>query len=474
MRLEVSVDSIIDEIAAGRRELFKTTGLVALIAFAIGIIGALVLAAVIVSPIKKLVAHVGQIRDTENKADLKVMDIPAKRSDEIGVLGSTINEMTHGLVKAALASQDLTIGKEVQKMFIPLETDSMGNKLTSGYTDTPGAEFFGYYEGAKGVSGDYFDYLDLGNDYFAVIKCDVAGKGVPAALIMIEVATLFLNFFKNWTPTKENLRIERVVYQINDFIETRGFKGRFAAFTLCLFNSKTGDARFCNAGDNIVHWFDASERCMKLTTLPETPTAGVFPNDLIDMKGGYTVQTIKMDKGDMLLLYTDGIEEAQSRFRDSNFKEIVCSHENAPVDTVHGNHSVGQAAEELGYQRVEAILNAVLNRRPYKLEKYHVPNPDQKMEFDFTNCAGSVRDAIMALVSVEKVFRMYIDPSAGEDSRVMVDKYVDAFLEKHFNQYRAYGAHPKENLQHPEYMYYTYMKEDEQYDDLTILGICKK
>ena len=144
----------------------------------------------------RLVAHVEIIRDTENKADLAGKDIAVKSKDEIAVLGDTINDMTHGLVKAALASQDLTIGKEVQKMFIPLETDSRGNKLTTGRTDTKGAEFFGYYEGAKGVSGDYFDYLKLDERYFAVIKCDVAGKGVPAALIMIEVATLFLNFFK--------------------------------------------------------------------------------------------------------------------------------------------------------------------------------------------------------------------------------------------------------------------------------------
>jgi serine phosphatase RsbU (regulator of sigma subunit) len=109
-------------------------------------------------------------------------------------------------------------------------------------------EFFGYYEGAKGVSGDYFDYLKLDDRYFAIIKCDVAGKGVPAALIMIEVATLFLNFFKHWKPTKEGMRIERVVYQINDFIESRGFKGRFAAFTLCLFDTDTGGSPFLQRG----------------------------------------------------------------------------------------------------------------------------------------------------------------------------------------------------------------------------------
>jgi serine phosphatase RsbU (regulator of sigma subunit) len=414
------------------------------------------------------------IRDTENKADLAGKDIAVKSKDEIAVLGDTINDMTHGLVKAALASQDLTIGKEVQKMFIPLETDSQGNKLTTGRSDTKGAEFFGYYEGAKGVSGDYFDYLKLDDRYFAVIKCDVAGKGVPAALIMIEVATLFLNFFKTWKPTQEGMKIERVVYQINDFIESRGFKGRFAAFTLCLFDSVTGEVHFCNAGDNIVHWYDASEGRMKLTTLPESPTAGVFPNFMIEMKGGYTVQKLKLDVGDTLLLYTDGIEEAKRRFRDKNYKEIECTEGGAEKDTPHGNHSVGQADEELGYERVEGILDAVMKGGRFSLSKYHNPNPDEKLEFDFSACKGSVEEMIMALVAVEKVFRLYRDPSAGEESRVMVDKKVDAFLKDRFDQYRVYCARTRDNPEHPEYMYYTHIKEDDQYDDLTILGIRKK
>ena len=474
VRLEVSVDSIVSEIAAGRAELFKTTLLVALAALAMGVAGALLLSSVIIRPIKRLVAHVETIRDTENKADLAGKDIAVKSKDEIAVLGDTINDMTHGLVKAALASQDLTIGKEVQKMFIPLETDRQGNKLTTGRTDTANAEFFGYYEGAKGVSGDYFDYLKLDDRYYAVIKCDVAGKGVPAALIMIEVATLFLNFFKNWKPTKEGMQIDRVVYQINDFIESRGFKGRFAAFTLCLFDSVTGEVHFCNAGDNIVHWYDASEGRMKLTKLAETPTAGVFANFMVEMKSGYPIQKLKLDVGDTLLLYTDGIEEAKRRFRDANYKEIECTEGGAAKDTPHGNHSVGQADEELGYERVEAILEAVMHGGRFSLAKYHDPNPEEKLDFDFSGCAGSVEDMIMALVAVEKVFRMYRDPAAGEDARVLVDRKVDAFLKERFDQYRIYCARTKENPLHPEYMYYTHIKEDEQYDDLTILGIRKK
>jgi hypothetical protein len=381
--------------------------------------------------------------------------------------------MTHGLVKAAQAASDLSIGKEIQKKFIPLEMDRDGNKLSSGSKDTKNASFFGYYEGAKGVSGDYFDYLELeGGRYYAVIKCDVAGKGIPAALIMIQVATMFLNYFKQWKPTARGMHIEDVVYQINDFIETLAFKGRFAAFTLCLFDTQTGVVRFCNAGDNIIHLFDDSEGQIKTMTLPETPATGVLPNFLVESKGGYTVQAITIDHGDILFLYTDGIEEAKRKFRDENFKEIVCAE--GQKDTPHGSHTVGQGDEEMGPDRVQEIINAVMNREVYTLYKYHNPEGEMELKFDFTNCEGRVEEVIMAMVSVEKMFRCYKGPKAGEDVRVLVDKKVDAFLKEHFLQYRTYCSYTRENPGNDAYMYYTHVQEDDQYDDLTILGIKRK
>jgi hypothetical protein len=472
IRLEVSIDSIIAQITEDQRDLLQVILLVAFSAVAIGVVGALVFSTLIIRPVRKLVSHVERIRDTDDKSKLEGMDIEIKSKDEIAVLGNTINDMTHGLVKAAQAASDLTIGKEIQKKFIPLDINREGNKQTSGFKDTKNAEFFGYYEGAKGVSGDYFDYQDLDGRYFAIIKCDVAGKGIPAALIMIQVATMFLNYFKQWKPTEKGMHIEEVVYQINDFIETLAFKGRFAAFTLALFDSQTGLIRFCNAGDNIVHWYDASDRKMKTITLKETPATGVLPNFLVESKGGYTVQTLTIDHGDILFLYTDGIEEAKRKFRDGNFKEILCTE--GPNDTPHANHVAGQGDEEMGPDRVEAIINAVMNKEVYSLYKYHNPEGEIELKFDFSNCKGKVEEAIMAMVSVEKIFRLFKDPKADEDSRVLVDKKVDEFLKNHFLQYRTYCSFTRENPGNDAYIYYTHVNEDAQYDDLTIIGINRK
>ncbi len=474
VRVEISTESLLKAVDADRRQIVKTTAYIALFAVLMGVLGALALASIIISPIRKLAGHVAMIRDTEDKEDLHGKEISLKSRDEIGILGETINDMTRGLVKAAAASKDLTVGKEVQKMFIPLETDDSGRKLTSGRSGDDRAEFFGYYEGAKGVSGDYFDYIKLDDRHYAVIKCDVAGKGVPAALIMVEVATLFLDYFKDWKYEKHGYKLGYIVSRINDLIESRGFKGRFAAFTLCIFDTVSGSVHFCNAGDNLVHMYSASERRMKTISLRETSAAGVFPSFMIDMKGGFTVETLKLSAGDVLFLYTDGIEEAKRMFRSADMQVFACAEEGLAPEAPHGNHSVGQDNEELGPDRVNSIIEAVFSRKSYTLSKWHNPEGNVDYEFDFASCEGSLEEAIIALVAVEKVFRMYVDPSAGELDRVQVDKKVDSFLARHFLQYERYCSDKKDHPEHGEYLYYTGVREDAQYDDLTILALRKK
>ena len=428
--LSVSTESLIYSVESAQKTILITTGIIALLALSIGLIITLILASVIIKPIRQLAAHVAMIRDTDDKEQLEGKDILLKSRDEIGLLGDTVNDMAQGLVRAAAASKDLTVGKEVQKMFIPLETDSFGKKLTTGSEVNENAEFFGYYEGAKGVSGDYFDYKKLDDTWYAIIKCDVAGKGVPAALIMVEVATLFLNYFKDWSFKTHGTKLDTIVSQINDLIESRGFKGRFAAFTLCLLNSISGEAYFCNAGDNLVHIYSKRQKKNIIETLPDSAAAGVFPSFMVDLKGGFQTVKLNLQKDDVLFMYTDGIEEAKRNFRDSSFKIIECAEPGLKKDDPHENHSVGQDNEELGPDRVNAIVEAVFDRKKYRLTKFHNPIVNEVLEFDFSSLSGTAEDAIMALVSVEKIFRMYKDPSATDFDRVKLIEKLTAFWKR--------------------------------------------
>ncbi|MFP4644205.1 MAG: serine/threonine protein phosphatase, partial [Spirochaetales bacterium] len=202
VRVMISSERIIREINNAQRNLVTTTAIITVIAVLVGIVGALVLSSIIVIPITRLVRGVEVIRDTEDKTRLADHSISLRSRDELRTLAESINEMTQGLVRAAVANKDLVVGKEVQKMFIPLRTDSRGRKFTTAREDNESIELFGYYEGAKGVSGDYFNYLRLDDRHWVFMKCDIAGKGVPAALIMVEVATIYLSYFRSWNRGK--------------------------------------------------------------------------------------------------------------------------------------------------------------------------------------------------------------------------------------------------------------------------------
>ena len=472
--LKISIENLLNQVDSKQKEVVAITITISLIALFAGILGAWILASIITKPLKELAVHVAMIRDTEDKEKLAGKSMKIRQKDEVGLLGEIINEMTENLSKSAATAKDLTVGKEIQKMFIPLDTDATGRKLISGKRVEKNVEFFGYYEGAKGVSGDYFDYVQLDERHYAIIKCDVSGKGVPASLIMVEVATLFINYFKDWSFKKNGFNMSGIVGQINDAIESRGFKGRFAAFTLCIFDSISGAAYFCNAGDNLINIYDAKTKKMKEIVLKETAAAGVFPTMLVDMKGGFPVEKVQINKGDVLFLYTDGIEDAKRMFRDENLKIIFCNEPGLKDGDWHETHTVGQDSEEMGRERVQAIIESVLEKKKFILKKMHNPIKDEMFEFDFSTCEGTIEEAILALVSVEKIFRLYQDKSATDFDHVIVDKQVDAFLNKHFLQYPAYCLHREPHPEYKEYLYYTNIRQDEQYDDLTILAIKRK
>jgi serine phosphatase RsbU (regulator of sigma subunit) len=72
------------------------------------------------------------------------------------------------------------------------------------------------------------------------------------------------------------LTLRPLTYRMNDLLEERGFKGRFAALVMLIFNEKTGKCHIINAGDKLLHLYKASQKRMVTIELPESPAAGVF------------------------------------------------------------------------------------------------------------------------------------------------------------------------------------------------------
>ena len=473
VKMGVSTGSIREQTRPYVGAIRRSVLLAALAAFAISTTGVFVHSSVAAMRVRKLLNHARLVSNTTKERALSLMEIRIGGQDEVAVLGNVFNSITQKLAKAAIMSSGLSAGKKLQRKLLPLDTDKKGEMFDFSHKDTGTTIFFAYYEEAEEISGDYFDYRNLDDRYYAIIKCDVAGSGIPAALITMQISTMFRSYFFSWDASKL-ANMADLVYLINGFIERMGASKRFAAFTLCIYDSKTGEMNFCNAGDNIIRIFDASKKQIKSIVLPESPAAGILGNDmLVSMGGGYEVHTLTLERGDILLLFTDGLEESRRKYRGSVFDGQNCT---VGVNRIpHGNYIAGQWGEELGIKRIHDIIDAVANRSAYRLHKWHTPDGKEEfLHFDFSSCRGGVEEVIVALAAVEKMFRCYRTVAMTKDDRVLVDKEIDAFLRSHLLEYNSYLFCALECQDNDTHIYYTNLKEDYRYDDLAILGVERK
>ena len=506
--LKVSTEDLIQEINAQRRVVLYAGIVSALVAIGLGILGSLLLASLIVRPIKKLETHLEEVgtlmtKSVRERQRLEKKYIDIKSRDEIGRLGDVVNKMTLSAGAAAYEEFLQQDGKLVQERFIPLLDGEGGRKLPLVKMNEPKLDLFAFYKGDSAVSGDYFDYKKLDEHWYVFIKCDISGHGVPAALLVSVVATKFKDFyyFSNWAYTKQGLNLKKFVSAVNDFIFDLGTRGKFSTINISLYNKDTGALYVCNAGDNKIHIFEKSKRKLKEIVLANTPTAGGVSTDLVEMTaGGYKVEKLQLNPGDVLYLYTDGIDESERLVRNQDFsvRQITRTEHKFNPKTKNDEEieTVDDEKEQFGNERVAQVIEAVLNRRKFVLDKKDNPLSYETLEFDFTDCKGTIDESIIALAAVERVFRLVKFPSVRKDDEIEMEKFLDDFLKKHFNLYKNYCIPVEENtseaskknqigkisrnkadeekqrqLEDPNVIRYCYISEDKQADDITLIAI---
>lgn len=273
------------------------TLIAALVAVAWSIFSAFAFSSRIVKPLHKMCGQVKIISETEDFESLKGTQyekLDINSGDEIEDLAKDINLMTENLIEKSKSDKQLLLGKEIQEKFIPLSPIKDKN-----------IEIYGFYEGAKGVSGDYFDYKKTDNDCYTFIMCDIAGKGVPAALIMVEIFTLF------HTLCSKKVNTAQVVQNINDVLADKGFDGRFASIIVLTLNVITGEMRFTSAGYSELFVYKHKLGKSRVFPLPKSgPAVGVFHSAMLPEP--YHEIKSRLDYEDIILLFSDGIEESRS------------------------------------------------------------------------------------------------------------------------------------------------------------------
>jgi sigma-B regulation protein RsbU (phosphoserine phosphatase) len=184
--------------------------------------------------------------------------------------------------------QDLELAAQVQRMFLPSHPPSM-----------PGLEIAGTMKPARGVSGDYYDYRAIDEHTIQVVIADVSGKGVPAALLMSATAAAVR------LEAGEKRDILEAVNRLNRGIHSLSDSNRYVTMLLADIDARSHSLRYVNCGHNPALLFQAKTH----DVVPMNSSC--FPIGMFDSEA-CAINSANLSAGDILVLYTDGVTEAEN------------------------------------------------------------------------------------------------------------------------------------------------------------------
>jgi len=222
------------------------------------------------------------------------------------------NSQLHDVaLKKQAFERDLDLAHKVQQGLLP---DSS--------PEIPGYEFVDFYEAANQIGGDYYDYIPLPGDRMAVVLGDVAGKGMPAALLMAKLsAEVRFSFAAGGTAVEG-------INRLNAAFSRGDWEDRFVTLVAVVLDPSKSEATVVNAGHMAPYVRHSDGKLDKVGEETKGMPLGVAAGIEFEQS------TIKLVPGDVLTLFTDGITEAmdaQNRLygHERLEKQIVASKDGA-------------------------------------------------------------------------------------------------------------------------------------------------
>src|SRR2546422_7332124 len=185
--------------------------------------------------------------------------------------------------------KDVELAAQVQRLFLPV-----------GKPAIEGLEIAGMMHPARGVGGDYYDYIPIDAHTIQVVIADVAGKGVPAALLMSATAAamrLEANRDRNMLQQVERLNAE--IGAVSD-------PERYVTLLLAEIDTHKRIIHYVNCGHNPALLFRAKTGTLSLMN-SSCPPIGLSPEEICELASE------DLMAGDVLVFYTDGVTEAENR-----------------------------------------------------------------------------------------------------------------------------------------------------------------
>jgi len=306
----VRVDIAAESVQKVSNNLFLIIGIAVFIAIGVVVAVANWLAGNITRPLDMLIADMKVV--ARGKLD---HETKARSNDEIGTLASEFNRMTgnlkiaqSALVEQEKAEYELSIAREVQRQLLPAEAPTI-----MGYDSAA------FYQGAKAVSGDYFDFIPLGNGMWGFIIADVSGKGIPGSMVMAVTRTIV-----RLVANKYLNRAAETLKETNRLISKQIKRGMFVTAFYAILDENTGSVTYASAGHNPMVIYRARTGAYELAT-SKGIALGFNEGPLFDKT--IQEQTTVLGPGDTMHIYTDGFPEAMNaaneEFGEENFYQVI-------------------------------------------------------------------------------------------------------------------------------------------------------
>jgi serine phosphatase RsbU (regulator of sigma subunit) len=298
-----------EQIEATRSTLLTTILLSTVMAIAIGAGVSLLLASQVTNPVQRLVEDIEIVAsgDLQHRTH-------AVSSDEIGILAKTFDIMTQ---KISLA-HDQEMQHQAREHELNIATEIQSNLLPKKIPSLPGFDLGAFYRPSKEVGGDYYDFIEIDDDNLGVIVADVAGKGIPGSMVMTMARSLIrMESVRNLSPADIFVKTNRVIAQDIK-------RGMFVTAMYVVINTRTQSLTVASAGHNPMVLYRAAQGKCSLIN-PKGIALGFDKGQIFERT--ITEEKVKLEPGDRVVLYTDGVPEAmsptQEEFSEKRFYKLV-------------------------------------------------------------------------------------------------------------------------------------------------------
>lgn len=251
-----------------------------------------------------------------------------QKTDEIGVLAKAVHKMESDIVKYMENLTAVTAEKERIGAELSIATQIQADMLPSifpAFPERPEFDIYATMNPAKEVGGDFYDFFMVDERHLAVVMADVSGKGVPAALFMVIGKTLIKDH------TQPGRDLGDVFTEVNDLLCESNSEGLFITAFEGVLDLVSGEFTFVNAGHEIPF---ISKKGGGFE--PYKIRAGFVLAGMEGMR--YHCGSLRLEPGDRLFQYTDGVTEATNRDKElygmERLKEILCRHAGEPPEAL--------------------------------------------------------------------------------------------------------------------------------------------